>query len=52
MEWWAWLWIAALVVWVFTVKGFSGLGQPNDPPFPHFWPKVRAFLERKLGPFE
>ena len=47
MDWWDWLAIAAIGVYIFTWRGFGPLGQPKDPPFP-IWPKVGAYLRRKI----
>ena len=49
MEWWEWLMIVAVAVWIFTYRGFSGSGKPSDPPFPNAWTKLGTYLRKLFG---
>jgi hypothetical protein len=44
MDWWDPLIIAAIVVYIFTWRGFGPIGQPKNPPFP-IWPKIGALAD-------
>ena len=43
MDAWDVLIIAAIAVYLFTIRGFGPVGQPHDPPFP-IWPKIGGWL--------
>ena len=49
MAWWDPLIIAAIVVYLFTLRGFGPIGQPKNPPFP-IWPKIGGWLMGKSWP--
>jgi hypothetical protein len=47
MEWWEPFVLIAIVVYLFTWRGFGPLGRPKDPPFP-IWPDVWRVIREKL----
>jgi hypothetical protein len=47
MDWWDWLAMLAIAVYIFTWRGFGPIGQPRNPPFP-IWPKVWERLRRLI----
>ncbi len=51
-DWWNWALIVGFTIWVFTVRGFSGLGQPSDPPFGQVWTKAAIYVRKRFGTSE
>ncbi|MEI6200926.1 MAG: hypothetical protein WCP68_03150 [Enhydrobacter sp.] len=47
MDWWEWLVLAIIAIYILTWRGLGPLGQPKDPPF-LIWPDVWRFIREKL----